>query len=64
MKGDEIVVVGDTHRDVECAQAIGAHSLAVGTGGGSLEELHKAGATWVVRDLREFPIRQLQDLPG
>ena len=64
LKGEEIVVVGDTHRDVECAQAIGAHSLAVGTGGGSLEELQKAGATWVVPDLREFPIHRLQDFPS
>lgn len=56
LEGSEIVVIGDTHRDVECAQAIGARSLGVCTGGGSPEELTRAGATWVVGDLREFPV--------
>ena len=60
LEGHEILVIGDTHRDVECAQAIGARSLAVCTGGGSSDELHKAGATWVVADLREFPFESLR----
>ncbi|MCX6860257.1 MAG: haloacid dehalogenase-like hydrolase [Verrucomicrobia bacterium] len=61
LEGPEIVVIGDTHRDVECAQAIGAQSLGVCTGGGSPDELRKAGATWVVTDLGEFPMNSLQE---
>jgi phosphoglycolate phosphatase-like HAD superfamily hydrolase len=61
LEGDEILVIGDTHRDVECAQAIGAQSLGVCTGGGSPDELRKAGATWVVTDLGEFPMGRLQE---
>lgn len=45
------VVIGDTPRDVAAATAIGAASLAVGTGGSALDALHAAGATWVVPDL-------------
>lgn len=52
LEGPEIVVIGDTARDVECARAIGARSLGVCTGGGSEAELRQAGATWVVEDLR------------
>ena len=56
----EIVVVGDTHRDIECARAIGARSIGVATGGGSPDELREAGATWVVDDLRGFPLDRLE----
>ena len=61
LEGHEILVIGDTHRDVECAQAIGAKSLGVCTGGGSSDELQKAGATWVVTNLEEFPMNSLQE---
>jgi phosphoglycolate phosphatase len=38
--GDEsIFVIGDTPHDIECAGAIGARTIAVSTGGYSLEEL-------------------------
>lgn len=38
--GDEtIFVVGDTPHDIECAKAIGGKTIAVATGGYSLEEL-------------------------
>lgn len=36
---DRIVVIGDTPHDVECANAIGAKTIAVATGGYSVEEL-------------------------
>jgi len=36
---DSIFVIGDTPHDIECANAIGAKTIAVSTGGYSLEEL-------------------------
>ena len=37
---DGIFVVGDTPHDITCATAIGARTIAVATGGYTLEELH------------------------
>ena len=37
--GDRVFVVGDTPHDVECARAIGARTIAVATGGYTIEEL-------------------------
>lgn len=51
LSGEEILVVGDTTRDIDCANAIGARSLAVGTGGASLAELRDHNPTWAVEDL-------------
>ena len=39
VKGDQIWVVGDTPKDVQCARAIGAKVLAVATGSYSVEQL-------------------------
>lgn len=50
---DEVLVVGDTPRDVECASANGVACLAVATGHYSAEELREAGATDVVDDLSD-----------
>ena len=38
---DRIFVVGDTPHDIACANAIGARTIAVATGGYSLEELEE-----------------------
>lgn len=51
LRGEEIVVVGDTAHDVNCARAIGAKPLAVGTGDGKLEELRNLRPTWAVAHL-------------
>ena len=40
---DRIFVIGDTPHDVHCANAIGARTIAVGTGGYSVEELAAHG---------------------
>ncbi len=56
LSGDEVVVVGDTPRDIQCARAIGARSLAVATGGVAAGELASHRPDWLVADLREFPV--------
>ncbi len=47
----EVVVVGDTPRDIECGRSIGARVLAVATGGATLEELTLHKPDWAVPDL-------------
>lgn len=48
---DEVVVIGDTPLDVECAARAGVRSLAVATGGYSASTLCAAGADHVVETL-------------
>lgn len=47
----DVVVIGDTPKDVACAQAFGARSIAVATGAFTSEQLGKCGADLVVPDL-------------
>jgi phosphoglycolate phosphatase len=47
----DVIVVGDTPRDVDCALQNGCRCLAVATGAHGVEELRAAGAQRVVRDL-------------
>jgi phosphoglycolate phosphatase-like HAD superfamily hydrolase len=51
LRGEEILVVGDTPHDIDCARAIEARTLAVGTGGAGLAELKAHHPTWLVEDL-------------
>lgn len=44
---ERIFVIGDTPHDIECANAIDARTIAVGTGGYSLEEL-EAHRPWCI----------------
>lgn len=53
VRAEDVIVIGDTPRDVHCAQANGARCLAVATGGFSVEALRAAGADRVVDDLRD-----------
>ncbi|MEM0968583.1 MAG: HAD family hydrolase [Verrucomicrobiota bacterium] len=48
---DDMVIIGDTPKDVACARAVGARVLAVATGSFSVSELEEAGADHVVRSL-------------
>lgn len=57
LKPGEVLVVGDTPRDVECGRAIGSKVLAVATGGATLEELRQHQPDWAVADLRELSAR-------
>lgn len=54
LRGDEIVVVGDTPFDVRCGKFIGARVLAVATGGGTLADLRQQEADWVVENLSQI----------
>lgn len=46
-------VIGDTPRDIECGRAIGAHTIAVATGGYSIEALAAHAPTAVLSDLSD-----------
>ena len=50
---EQVVVIGDTPRDVACAQANGCFAFAVATGRWSRHELEATGADVVVDDLIE-----------
>ena len=53
LRGDQIIVVGDTPHDISCGRAIGARVIAVATGGAAFEEIRKHAPDWCVKDLRE-----------
>jgi phosphoglycolate phosphatase-like HAD superfamily hydrolase len=53
LRGEEIIVVGDTPHDIRCGRAIGAKVVAVATGGSEFGEICKHSPDWCVRDLRE-----------
>jgi len=50
---DETIVIGDTVRDVACAHAFGARSLAVASGKATVGELLTAGADCAVESLED-----------
>ena len=51
IRAEEILVIGDTQRDIECARSIGAKVLAVATGNSSIEELQEFNPDWTSVDL-------------
>ncbi len=59
--GDDVLVIGDTTWDVDCARSNGMRSLAVATGGASAEELAAAGADRVVATLEEVDVAWLAE---
>jgi phosphoglycolate phosphatase len=54
LRGDQVLVIGDTPLDIRCARSIGAKVLAVATGGATLEELIRHKPDWAVPDLRSI----------
>lgn len=48
-----VVVIGDTPKDVSAAQAIGAESVGVATGGFTVDQLRASGATHAFESLAE-----------
>ncbi len=59
LTGEEIVVVGDTPHDINCARAINAPCLAVATGGITKEELAAHQPAWLVDDLTQISAQKL-----
>jgi phosphoglycolate phosphatase-like HAD superfamily hydrolase len=51
LRGDQVLVIGDTPLDIRCGRAIQAKVLAVATGGAEFDELKKHAPDWVVPDL-------------
>lgn len=58
LRGDEVLVIGDTPFDIRCARAIGARALAVATGGARLGELERHQPDWAIPDLRGITARE------
>lgn len=50
---ERVIVIGDTPHDIECARVAGAKSVAVATGGFTVEQLKDAGADEVLQDLTD-----------
>src|SRR4029453_2988398 len=50
---ERVIVIGDTPHDIECARVAGARSIAVATGGYTVEQLKEFGADDVLRDLSD-----------
>jgi len=51
LRGEEVLVIGDTPLDIRCARAIDARVIAVATGGATLSELQQHSPDWVVENL-------------
>src|SRR2546423_9241238 len=59
LQGEEILVIGDTPLDVECAKSIDARVLAVATGNYGRKELMAHKQTWTVDTLEEIEVEEL-----
>ena len=62
LRGEQVVVIGDTPLDIRCARAIGAKVLAVATGMVPIEELESHKPEWAVMDLTQVaPVELVPD---
>jgi phosphoglycolate phosphatase-like HAD superfamily hydrolase len=59
LRGDQVLVIGDTPLDIRCARAIDAKALAVATGGAKLAELKLHQPDWAIPDLRAITAREV-----
>jgi phosphoglycolate phosphatase-like HAD superfamily hydrolase len=50
---ERVIVIGDTPSDIECARVAGAKSIAVATGGFTIDQLKASGADAVLQDLSD-----------
>lgn len=51
----DLIIIGDTPRDIECAHSFGAVAVAVSTGGYTYEELQAYRPDAVLSSMDEFP---------
>ncbi|MDQ6630900.1 MAG: HAD hydrolase-like protein [Verrucomicrobiota bacterium] len=54
LRGENVLVIGDTPLDIRCARSIDAKVLAVATGASKVDELSAHKPDWVVEDLRQI----------
>ena len=59
LRGEQILVVGDTPHDVRCGRAIEAKVLAVATGGATVAQLREHQPDWLVDDLRKVSAEEV-----
>jgi phosphoglycolate phosphatase len=59
LRGEEILVIGDTHHDIRCGKFIGAKVLAVATGGATLDELRARQPDWAVKSLEGVNAKEI-----
>jgi phosphoglycolate phosphatase-like HAD superfamily hydrolase len=57
LRGDEVIVIGDTPLDIACARAIGAKIIAVGTGMYRPKDLLPLQPDWAVESLEQLSAR-------
>jgi phosphoglycolate phosphatase len=64
--GKDVVVVGDSLRDVQTGRSLGALTIALGTGPYSTEELSRQRPDYVFPDLRDYRsvLRAIQAAPA
>lgn len=53
LRGEEVVIIGDTPHDIDCARAHGCRSIGVATGWFDVPTLRDAGADLAVENLSE-----------
>jgi phosphoglycolate phosphatase len=53
LEPNQVLIIGDTPHDVDCAKAHGCRALAVGTGAFGVDELRQAGADLALPDLAD-----------
>lgn len=51
LPGRDVVIIGDTPHDIDCAKAHGCRSIGVATGSFSIDQLRECGADLAVEDL-------------
>src|SRR5207253_2705409 len=59
LRGDRILVIGDTPRDIQSARHIGARALAVATGGAKSDELQDHRPDWLAEDLTKVKVEEV-----
>jgi phosphoglycolate phosphatase len=59
LRGEEILVIGDTPLDIACARAIQARVLAVATGGYALHQLLEHAPTFAASDLQQVCLQEV-----